>query len=251
MAEGGREAEAIYADPALVALYDPLNGEAARARRDFAAVRGLAGTSGSVLDVGCGTGELAASLGDGRRVVVGADPSEAMLAHARARPGGDRVRWVRAPAEALDLGARFDVVAWTGHAFQCLAGEAAARAALHACARHLAPGGVLLFDTRNPLSRYWERWTPDVPARAVGPNGPAAVVTEAAWDAAAERVTYRQTYQAGGVERRAAMRLFSPSAEALDAWCAEAGLRAQRFGGWDGEPWTAKGVETVIHARPC
>ena len=54
----------------------------------------LATDARSVLDLGCGTGQLAASLSDGRSV-VGVDPAAAMLEIARRRPGGDKVSWVQ------------------------------------------------------------------------------------------------------------------------------------------------------------
>ena len=75
----------LYEDPALARFYDLTNGWSA----DFDFCAALAEGSGSVLDLGCGTGELATALASGRRV-VGVDLAEAMLMHAQARPGGGR-----------------------------------------------------------------------------------------------------------------------------------------------------------------
>jgi ubiquinone/menaquinone biosynthesis C-methylase UbiE len=53
--------------------------------------------SGSVLDVGCGTGALAQRLAERGYEVVGADPSAGMLEVMRARAGGPRDLGHRAP----------------------------------------------------------------------------------------------------------------------------------------------------------
>lgn len=49
----------------------------------------LAENAGSVLDLGCGTGELATRLAGTHRV-TGVEPAAAMLDHARRRQGADR-----------------------------------------------------------------------------------------------------------------------------------------------------------------
>ena len=54
--------------------------------------------------MGCGTGLLACEFAARGYDVTGADPAAAMLATARARPGGDQVRWVQASAAGLDTG---------------------------------------------------------------------------------------------------------------------------------------------------
>lgn len=251
----GPEPEALYHDPALAALYDPQNADRARGGRpDFAFVRDRARRARHVLDLGCGTGELAASLAPGREV-VGVDPAEAMLAEARRRPGGDAVRWVRADARDLDLGRRFDLIVLTGHAFQCFATEKDAAALLDAARRHLSPGGALIFDTRNPATRYWEGWTAERTAGRFdgpdGPDGPVRGVTEAVFDEATSVVAYSQTFTLpDGTTRRATARLRSARREDVEAALAGAGLRAAEVSGdWTGAPWREDSPEIVVVAR--
>ena len=74
----------LYRDPDLAQFYDLENEWAADL--DFCAA--LAADARAVLDLGCGTGLLAAALAEGRDV-VGVDPAAAMLEIARRRPGGD------------------------------------------------------------------------------------------------------------------------------------------------------------------
>jgi ubiquinone/menaquinone biosynthesis C-methylase UbiE len=73
----------------------------------------------AILDLGCGTGVLAAALA--RKpdcLVVGVDPAAAMLALAKQRCGGASVSWVLDDARTARLNRHFDLVLLTGHAFQ-------------------------------------------------------------------------------------------------------------------------------------
>jgi len=147
---------ASYTDPRLAAVYDPLNPPAA----DSAFYLALAGDMPKiVLDMGCGTGRLACELAARGHRVTGADPSPAMLDIARRRLGAAPVTWVETEAAALALDTRFDLIVMTGHVFQVFLEDRAVLAALGNLRRHLAPGGRLAFETRNPAVREWETWT--------------------------------------------------------------------------------------------
>jgi SAM-dependent methyltransferase len=111
-----------------------------------------------VLDLGCGTGMAAVRIAAAGFEVTGADPSLSMLAVARCRQGTERVRWVHAAGQTLDLAQRFALIYMTGHAFQALLTDEDAVAVLRNAGRHLAPGGRLAFDTRNPAVREWLTW---------------------------------------------------------------------------------------------
>lgn len=97
---------------------------------------------GKVLDLGCGSGRPIAGwlIGRGFRL-TGVDASPGLIAHCRAAfPEQD---WRLADMRGLDLGRRFDgVLAWFS-AFHLTAEAQAGMAAVYA--RHLKPGGVLMF----------------------------------------------------------------------------------------------------------
>jgi ubiquinone/menaquinone biosynthesis C-methylase UbiE len=149
----------IYVIPRLAALYDHFNppGEDTAFYVELAGAQPL-----RALDLGCGTGQLACALVERGHAVTGVDPADAMLAVARNRPGGDWVSWIRGDARTLALGAQFDLIIMTGHVFQVFLGDDDVRAVLRSARQHLAPGGRLAFETRNPLVREWEEWMPDV-----------------------------------------------------------------------------------------
>lgn len=159
-----------YDDPRLVALYDALNPPGP-AEDAFVGLVGDAPRS--VLDLGCGTGQLALRLAALGHAVTGADPSPAMLAVARAKDTPPRVEWIEADARTLALARTFDVVVMTGNAFQVLLADTDIAAVLATFRRHVASGGRVAFDTRDPADRAWERW-----ARARRTAGEVAVTYE-------------------------------------------------------------------------
>ncbi|MPZ67595.1 MAG: methyltransferase domain-containing protein [Pseudonocardiaceae bacterium] len=95
----------------------------------------------SVLDAGCGTGRVAIELARRGLDVVGTDLDGGMLAMARTK--APELIWVHADLSELDLTTRFDAVVLAGNVIPYVAAERR-RAAVLACARHLAPDGRLI-----------------------------------------------------------------------------------------------------------
>jgi SAM-dependent methyltransferase len=95
----------------------------------------------TVLDAGCGTGRVAIELARRGVDVVGADVNPSMLevAHERA----PHIEWVHSDLTALDLGRTFDVVAMAGNV-PLFTPPGTLAALIAGCARHVAPGGVLI-----------------------------------------------------------------------------------------------------------
>ena len=73
--------DAIFENPRLAEIYDPLDPD----RSDLDVYVAMAEELGarSVLDIGCGTGTFACMLADRGLSVTGVDPAEASLAVAR------------------------------------------------------------------------------------------------------------------------------------------------------------------------
>lgn len=228
----------LYTDVALARFYDLDNGWTA----DRSFCLSLARGCGAVLDLGCGTGDLAIRIAaETGAEVTGADPAGAMLDLARAKPGAGRVSWVAADARRLDLGRRFDLIVMTGHAYQVFLTEADRALCLDAIARHLAPGGRFVFDSRNPAAREWEGWRRDRTLREiVDPDfGPVTAWDHADWDPGARVVTYETVYRirADGRDFRATSKIGFPSLDELGRLIAEAGLCVDRWlGDWSGAP---------------
>jgi len=124
-----------------------------------------------VLDLGCGTGRLALAMAAAGHTVTGVDPAGASLEAARAKPGAERVTWIEGTAPILP-DASFDVAVMTSHVAQFFVDDDEWRDTLAHLKRALLPGGRLVFDTRDPRARGWERWNPaDSQRRIALPDG--------------------------------------------------------------------------------
>ncbi|MGW0812031.1 class I SAM-dependent methyltransferase [Streptomyces viridiviolaceus] len=148
-------ADECFRHPRLAAVYDALDPD----RGDLDAYLRMTGEFGArkVLDIGCGTGVFALLLAGRGIEVVGVDPAEASLAVARGKPGGERVRWIRGDATSLPP-LRVDMATMTANAAQEITDAAEWRGTLRGAHDALRPGGVLVFETRDPAVRAWERW---------------------------------------------------------------------------------------------
>ena len=244
-----RQPSDSYADPRLAALYDALNPP----DESTAFYLSLPGAPPArILDVGCGTGLLACEFATRGYDVTGADPAAAMLAVARSRPGGgDQVRWIQTDAAGLDTGTSFDLIIMTGHVFQILLDDRDVRAALRALARHLAPGGRLAFETRNPAVREWQDWNPRHTRQRVEAAGITADVHYDIRAVAGELVTYETWYQFAGARDPVVVPdtlRFMDQAQ-LAGFLAEAGLaQVTWYGDWDGSPYGPASPEIIAVA---
>ena len=116
--------------------------------------------AGRVVDVGCGTGRLTIMLANAGLDVTGVDPNPAFINIAYAKPGTDRVAWIRGTAADLPDQA-FDTALMTSHVAQVFLTNADWADVLSDLKRCLRPGGLLAFDTRDPADKAWVRWASD------------------------------------------------------------------------------------------
>jgi SAM-dependent methyltransferase len=234
----------LFHDPELVQFYDAENGWGADTRY----CRHLAATAASVLDLGCGTGLLAAELGTTHEV-WGVDPAAAMLDVARNREGGSAVTWLEADARTVRLGRRFDLVVMTGHAFQCFLTDADQLAVCKTIAAHLAPGGTFIFDSRNPSREEWREWGPEASRRHfdLPPHGRIEAWNDVRQDTATGIVTYDTQYRnSDGRAWMASSRIRFASKDSIADRLQQAGLHAHRWmGDWQGSEWSATSAEII------
>lgn len=144
-----------FSDPRLVALYDTLNPFGDDSEFFCEQAKKLAAKT--IIDLGCGTGLLTVELAKRGHQMTGIEPSEAMLAVARAKPHADQVKWIQGSFERMD-GLQADMVLMTSHVAQFFLVEKAWRAMLRAAHKALNGGGYLVFDIRqlsNPPLVGW------------------------------------------------------------------------------------------------
>ena len=162
----------IFANPRLAAIYDVFDGD----RDDLDLYETIVAECGArtVIDVGCGTGELATRLARRGLSVTAVDPALASLDVARTKPGADRVTWLHGTARDLpDLAA--DLVTMTANVAQVFVEERDWLDNLRQIRRVLATDGLLVFEARDPSRRAWERWIPALTTRRLELEGEGAV----------------------------------------------------------------------------
>jgi SAM-dependent methyltransferase len=148
-------ADNVFEHPRLAAICDALDAD----RSDLAVYAGIAEELGArrVLDVGCGTGTFAVILADRGFDVTGIDPALASLDVGRAKPGGDRVRWIQGDSASLPR-LQVDLATMTGNAAQTIVQPADWETTLRGIYDALRPGGYLVFETRDPADQAWQGW---------------------------------------------------------------------------------------------
>ena len=238
----------LYLDPALVRFYDLENGWA----DDTRLCAGMAAQTSSVLDLGCGTGLLLSSL-PGTIRLCGVDPAAAILEVARRRPGGGHVNWVEADARTVRLGEKFDLVVLTGHAFQVFLSDQDQLCVLHTIAAHLGPRGCFIFDSRNPVAREWEEWTPEASHRTIACKelGEVQAWNDVRYDEASGVATYGTHYRSrNGQLWSAAADIRFSSQQNLAALIDQAGLEVEQWlGDWTGAEFEAASPEIIPIGR--
>lgn len=169
--------DSIFSNPRLARVYDPLDPDRSdlemylRYIEEFKAV--------TVLDVGCGTGTLVSKLTAKGIVALGVDPAAASIDVAREKVDSDLAEFV--VGTAVDVSTdpsrqtHFDLVTMTANVAQVFLTDDDWMATLQAIKTCLRSGGYLIFETRRPADRAWERWTKDQTHRLVELEGEGAV----------------------------------------------------------------------------
>jgi len=145
--------------------YAPDGRLAGRLSQLTTAVGDYVAAGGRLLDLGCGTGELARDLAASGFRVTGCDIAPQMLRRAAAADPDARVGWLRLPPQwgTLPFGsATLDAVV----AASVLEYVPDPSTVLRECARVLRPGGVLLCTVPNPAHPVrWLEWLAGPAAR--------------------------------------------------------------------------------------
>lgn len=238
-----------FSETDLARLYDGFHPWGRRDDFDF--YLPLLMASDAVLDVGCGTGLLlrGARQAGHRGRLCGLDPAGAMLEVARQRSD---VEWVHGDLASVAWDRQFDLVVMTGHAFQVLVSDDDVRRSLLAIRSALTGDGRFAFETRNPLAREWERWTPDRGIEITDDDGVVVRMAHRVEAVEGDLVRFSTTFSSPAWARpqvsRSTLRFLGPGP--LSSFLSGAGLAVEeQFGDWARNPPTATSPEIITVSR--
>jgi SAM-dependent methyltransferase len=211
---------------------------------------------GPVLELACGTGIVAIPLAQAGLAVTGVDIVPAMLEAARRKSLalGLEVDWHCADVKGLDLGRRFRLVVLTGHGFQAFLARADQDALFATVARHLAPGGRFVFDTRNPPAHDLDTVVDDeFEAEYVDIEGrPVRVSYSQRYDPGTQVMHWTTHRRRDGARRDTRIDCRFSGAAELDALLRAHGFEiVARHGDWDGSPVGDASEELITVCRPA
>ena len=236
----------LFSEPVLAELYDAF----CEGRQDFNFYLPLVMSAETVLDIGCGTGQLlylSREAGHKGRL-IGLDPAEAMLQLARRR---EDVEWVAGHLGTVDWNQEFDLIVMTGHAFQVLTEDEQLHTALDAVTAALKDNGRFVFETRNPSTEGWKEWVPENGV-TIKQNGIAVrmeheVETPVTGELVSFTVTFSSPIWNQPISSRSTLRFLD--AEKLNEFLTVAGLTIEaQYGDWDRSALTAASPEIITVA---
>jgi SAM-dependent methyltransferase len=236
-------------DEAAAGTYDAEHPwRSAEAEAVALALAELAGR-GPALELGIGTGRVALPLAALGVEVHGVDASEAMLARLRAKPGGDGV--AVGVGDFADVGSLVEpgyrLVFVVYNTFFELGSQDEQVRCFEGVASVLVPGGIFVVEALVPDVTTLEA------SISSAPVGPDSVRLEAArHDPATQRVDLVTTTLTVTGTRVRSTRLRYATVPELDLMARLAGLRLrERWGGWQGQPFTsASQTHVSVYERP-
>ena len=231
-----------YEHPDLAEIYDIDNGWSVD--RDF--YLALAGGGRKrILDLGCGTGLLCDAYASLGHDVTGVDPAKAMLDVAKTRPSGPAVKWIEASAQTFRANSKFDLIVMTGHAFQVFLEDADVLAVLTTMRKHLAEGGIVAFETRNPAVDWRARWEGDAELRSG--DQPIRMSRIVSRKNAESRISFETHYYFPDKTLTSSSELLFLSKTEIEERLRRCGLKAKAvFGDWDKQPFNEGTSDEMI-----
>ncbi|MFG1676574.1 class I SAM-dependent methyltransferase [Micromonospora sp. NPDC049282] len=192
---------------------------------------------GPVLELAVGTGRVALPLAARGLTVEGVEASPEMVAHLRAKPGGENMPVTIGDMADVPVSGPYRLVFLVFNTLFNLVDAERQAACLRNVARVLAPGGAFVIETFVPDPADFDR-DEQVQVREVTEDS--ATIRVHRYDRAAQTfVRQTITFDADGVHLKPfAMRYAWP--EQIDEMAERAGLRlAERYADWDRTPFDA------------
>ncbi|WP_020521580.1 class I SAM-dependent methyltransferase [Catelliglobosispora koreensis] len=248
--------EAFYSHARLYDLMFPVSWPAVDFYRTEAIRHG-----GSVLELGCGTGQKLIPIASDGLACVGLDFSSDMLAEAqrKANERGVAAEWIQGDMRAFDLGRTFDFVFITANSLLHLHEAGDLVSCFQSVRRHLAPGARLVFDVFNPGVRQLAeadgvRRTRESLSFLDPDRGNVSVDIAETYDASAQvtRGTWHFSTDSESDFVVAPLEIRSIFPQELPLLISLGGLRlVERFGDWSSRPFEADSPLQLCLCEPA
>jgi SAM-dependent methyltransferase len=194
----------------------------------------------TIVDYGCGTGQLAVALARPGRRVIGVDPAKAMLDLAQTRGRSNLVEWIWGDISALDA-RDLDLAVMTGNIPSNLRTDDAWQTLLVDLHRALRADGHLAFGSWNP-DALWEKWRSR--GALVLPTGAGARVRSGPADGPGMELADGRERLYSGDEWR-----YRTHGEFARSVAAAGFALEQTYGDWQRSPLTTSSRDIVVVAR--
>jgi SAM-dependent methyltransferase len=203
----------------------------------------LAAGRGPVLELAIGTGRIALPLAERGVEVHGVDVSEPMVERLRAKPGGDRIPVTIGDFADVPVEGRYPLVFVAFNTFFGLTTQDEQVRCFANVAAHLTDDGVFVLEGFVPDLARFDR---NQRVSAIKVELDEVQLETTRYDPVAQRSTSQHVFVGpGGIELIPVVIRFAWPAE-LDLMARLAGLRLhERWGGWDGRPFTAESERHV------
>lgn len=192
---------------------------------------------GDALEFAVGTGRIALPLMQAGVRVDGIELSPDMIARLREKPGGDRVEVVEGDMTRVSTGRTYRLVYLVYNTIGNVITQDDQVLCFANAARHLAEDGVFVLEVRVPVAHSWSGHQ-NVQAEKVEVNH--VVLEVCRYDSVTQILdeTHVRLGKDGLLFSPVRLRLAFPAE--FDLMARIAGLRLrERWGGWNGEPFTA------------
>ena len=224
-------------------LYGELDPEPA-----VEAIARLAGGRGPVLELAIGTGRIALPLTERGIEVHGVDVSDAMVARLRSKPGGGAIPVTMGNFADVPVEGQYGIVFIAFNTFFGLTTQDEQVRCFENVAAHLGENGFFAIEAFVPDMARFDR---NQRVSAITVELDEVQLEASKYDPVAQRSTSQHVFLSPkGVELYPVVIRFAWPAE-LDLMARLAGLRLhERWGGWDGRPFTAdSGHHVSIYGR--
>lgn len=206
-----------------------------------------------VLELACGTGEVAIPIAKEGLSVVGLDFSNKMLEQAemKSQKSGTEIKWILGDMTNFELKEKFSTIIMPGAAFNWITSNESVEKCLNCVRKHLKRGGRFIFDAFNPDLAILLRERNDLYPMGEYPNpegeGLVKVLGGNEYEKATQ-ISYFDCYYRIGTEeivKNLKLRMFFP--QELDSVLYYNGFKIEeKYGSFNKEPFNSDSNRQII-----